>query len=403
MPRKALEMSALAVKRLASPGLIAVGGVTGLALQVKDSGARSWILRVTTGNGARREIGLGGYPDISLAAARMHAQRMREQIAVGADPVDERRRVRQSQRLSRRALTFDEAADRWYAVRSQEYRNPKHAAQVLTTIRTYASPLIGGIPVQDISLDHVLQVLEPIWTNKTETADRLRGRLENVLAWATAGGQRQGDNPARWKGNLDALLPKPGKITQVVHHTALPVDEIPRFFAALAYVQGMGARALEFLILNASRSGEVRGATLSEIDLEGRTWTIPARRMKTGRDHRVPLSPAAVELIVALPRLADSDVVFTATRGGQLSDMTISAVLRRMGVAAVPHGFRSTFRDWAAERTSYSSEIAEMALAHTIANKVEAAYRRGDLFDKRRAMMDDWAAFCLSMLRTRPR
>ena len=245
----------------------------------------------------------------------------------------------------------------------------------------------------DVTLEDVLSVLGPIWTSKTETADRLRGRIENVLAWATAARLRDGENPARWRGNLDALLPKPGKIATTAHHAALPFAEVPAFLARLASVDGAGARALEFLILTAARSGEVRLAVWSEFDLKAGLWVVPKERMKAGREHRVPLSPSALEILSKLPRVDGTDYVFVGPRGGPLSDMTISAVTRRMGVAAVPHGFRSAFRDWAAERTSYPTEVAEMALAHTISNKVEAAYRRGDLFDKRRDLMNDWASF----------
>ncbi len=236
-------------------------------------------------------------------------------------------------------------------------------------------------------------MLEPIWNAKTETADRVRGRLENVLAWATAARLREGENPARWRGNLDSLLPRPGRIATSAHHPALPFSEIPAFMKKLAEADGVGARALEFLILTAARSGEVRYATWSEFDLESRIWTVPKERMKAGREHRVPVSEPAAALLLRLPRLDGSNVVFPGARGGPISDMTISAVTRRMAVPTVPHGFRSSFRDWAAERTSHPAEVAEMALAHTITNKVEAAYPRADLFDKRRALMADWAAF----------
>lgn len=398
MPRKASELTALAVKRLTKPGLFAVGGVTGLALQVKESGARSWILRATGSSGRRHEIGLGGYPDISLAAARDIARSHREALTRGEDLIGAKRAAREFKRQVDARLTFEQAAKRWHAVRSQEYRNPKHAAQVLTTISTYANPLIGSKPVDQIEVQDILTVLEPIWTTKTETADRLRGRLENVLAWATAAKHRSGENPARWRGNLDALLPKPGKIAASVHHAALPFDDVPAFMRDLQRVDGAGARALEYLILCAARSGEVRLATWSEVDVDAGHWVVPKERMKAGREHRVPLSRPAVHLLEKLPRFAGSDWIFTGARGGPLSDMTISAVTRRMGVQAVPHGFRSAFRDWAAERTSYPSEVAEMALAHTISSKVEAAYRRGDLFEKRRGLMSDWADFAMSLL-----
>lgn len=395
MPRKANEMSALALKRIDRPGLFAVGGVTGLALQVKESGARSWILRFTGQLGRRHEYGLGGYPDISLAAARELARAQREAIARGEDPIATRRAAQEARRSAASRLTFDEAAARWHALRAQEYRNPKHATQVLTTLTTYASPAIGRKPIDQIDLQDVLRVLEPIWTTKTETADRLRGRIENVLAWATAAKHRTGENPARWRGNLDTLLPRPSRISAAKHHAALPFKDVPAFMRSLVKVDGAGARALQLLILCAARSGEVRLATWSEFDFDESVWIIPKERMKAGKEHRVPLSRAALELLANLPRQEAVQLIFAGARGGPLSDMTISAVTRRMAVPAVPHGFRSAFRDWAAERTSYPSEVVEMALAHTISNKVEAAYRRGDLFEKRRSLMDDWATFIL--------
>jgi integrase len=375
---------------LDQPGLFAVGGVTGLALHVHPGGARSWILRITV-SGRRREIGLGGFPDISLATARELARQAREKVARGENPIAERRAMREMHRRASSRLTFDEAARRWHAVRA--HRNAKHASQVLSTLATYASPVLGKKAVDEIDLRDILAVLEPIWTTKTETADRLRGRMENVLAWATAAKHRSGENPARWRGNLDALLPKPGKIAIPKHHAALAFDDVPAIIQRLASVDGMGARALEFLILTAARSGEVRLAVWTEVDLGNRMWVVPGVRMKAGREHRVPLSEAALSVLARLPRFAGSDLIFVGPRGGAISDMTVSAVTRRMDVPAVPHGFRSAFRDWAAERTSYPAELAEMALAHTISNKVEAAYRRGDLFEKRRALMDDWGRF----------
>ena len=253
---------------------------------------------------------------------------------------------------------------------------------------------MGSLLVRDVGLPHVLEVLRPIWSTKTETATRVRARLEAVLDWATTNNYREGLNPARWKGHLKNLLAKPSKVAEVVHHQALPVRAVGAFMRDLRGHSGMGARALEFAILCASRSGEVRGATWAEIDLDAAVWTIPAARMKMGKEHRVPLSDAALELLKALPRIQDNELVFPAARGGQLSDMTLSAVLRRMKVPAVPHGFRSTFRDWCAEFTNYPRDVAEMALAHAIGDKVEAAYRRGDLFGKRQKMMQGWADYC---------
>jgi integrase len=254
--------------------------------------------------------------------------------------------------------------------------------------------VIGRMLVRDIDLPHIEAVLRPIWETKTETATRVRGRIEKVLDWATVGKYREGLNPARWKGHLDSRLAPPRKLTKVEHHAALAAGRVGAFMAELRKQAGMGARALEFAILTAARSGEVRGAIWEEIDLEAAVWTVPAERMKAGKEHRVPLSTPAIRILKALPRIDGTELVFPAARGGKLSDMTLSAVLRRMNVPAVPHGFRSTFRDWCAEQTNYPRDVAEMALAHTIGDKVEAAYRRGDLFDKRTKLMKAWGDFC---------
>lgn len=394
MAKKAKELGPLAVSKLTAPGLHFVGGVSGLALQVLPSGGRTWVLRAMMA-GKRRDMGLGGFPDVTLSDARAAARSAREVIRAGGDPIEEARAALSARRASRaKDLTFKEAAIAYIGAHEVGWRNAKHADQWRNTLATYAYPEIGSLLVRDVELTHVLAVLEPLWNTKTETATRLRGRIEQVLDWAGARGHREGLNPARWRGHLDKLLPRPSKVARVMHRAALPVDEIGAFFAALRSAQGVGARALEFAILTAARSGEVRGATWSEFDLAAAVWTVPGSRMKAGREHRVPLSPAAVALLQALPRGNGSDLVFVASRGGPLSDMTLTAVLRRMGVAAVPHGFRSTFRDWASERTNYPRDAAEMALAHTIGDKVEAAYRRGDLFEKRRRMMADWATFC---------
>lgn len=393
MPRKAQELGPLHIKRLVEPGIHFVGGVSGLQLQIKDTGARSWLLRVQIGK-KRRHIGLGGYPDVTLAQARERAREARDKIRLGIDPVEERRSMRLALKAESTVITFDEAARHWHKAKRHEYRNDKHADQVLTTLVTYAGPVIGAMRVNEINVDHIYNVLDPLWAAKTETATRLRGRIENVLAWATVSGHRTGENPARWKGNLDALMAKPGKLKKVAHHKALPIDDMADFMTALRQTEGIGSLALEFCILTATRSGEVRGATWDEIDFDKKIWTIPPERMKAGKEHRVPLSKATLRLLNKVPRYQNSEFVFAAVRGGKISDMTISAVLRRMKIAAVPHGFRSTFRDWSSERTAFPNDVAEMALAHTIGNKVEAAYRRGDLFDKRVQMMEDWATFC---------
>lgn len=394
MPKRISEMSALAVSRLNTPGLHFVGGVSGLALQVLPKGGRSWILRIHI-EGKRREMGLGAFPDVTLAQARDKARTKRELLDRGIDPIEQRLEERRANSATKAAnMLFEDAAKAYIAAHESGWRNAKHAQQWTNTLEAYAYPHIGQMMVRNIDLPHVLAVLEPIWKTRTETASRLRGRLESVLDWATARGYRDGLNPARWRGHLDKLLAKPGKIAKTEHHAALPVTAMGAFMADLRKQAGMGAKALEFTILTAARSGEVRGATWDEIDLEAGTWIIPGQRMKAGKEHRVPLCQEAIDLVKALPRFAESDVVFAAPRGGQLSDMTLTAVLRRMKVDAVPHGFRSTFRDWAAERTNYPRELAEMALAHTIGDKVEAAYRRGDMFEKRRRMMAEWAKFC---------
>lgn len=392
MARKAKELSALEVNRLTAPGLHFVGGVAGLALQVTVFGARSWILRVMIA-GKRREMGLGGFPDVTLAGARDAARTARAKIKVGIDPIEDAKAKRSALLAARSAsVTFSEAATAYISAKEAEWSNSKHAAQWRSTLATYAFPVIGSIFVRDIEQSHILRVLEPIWLTKTETATRLRGRIENILDWARVSGYRTGDNPARWRGHLDKLLATPSKVQKPEHHPALPFTEIGEFMAALRQQEGMGARALEFAILTAARSGEVRGATWDEIDLTAATWTIPAERMKMKREHRAALNDEAVALLQSLPR--SGDLIFPNSKGAILSDMTLTAVLRRMGRGDITaHGFRSTFRDWCSERTNYPRDVAEMALAHAIGDKVEAAYRRGDLFEKRRLMMRDWGKF----------
>ena len=394
MPKKAEALGALAVKRLTKVGWNAVGTVDGLGLKIFASGARCWVLRVVIG-AKRREIGLGGYPDVTLAGAHEKARVLRAQIAQGIDPVEVRREALSRRKAEQNAgMTFDQCAAAYIKAHAAGWSNIKHRQQWENTLATYAGPVIGSMLVQHVETPHVLAVLEPIWRDRTETATRLRARLELVIDWATARGERQGLNPARWRGHLDKLLPKPSKVATTGHHAALPWREIGPFMARLRAAEGVGARCLEFVILTACRSGEARGATWSEIDIKARTWTVPAARMKAGREHRVPLSDAALALLADLPRIVGNDLVFPAPRGGVLSDMTLGAVLKRLGVPVTAHGFRSTFRDWCAESTSYPQHVAEMALAHTIGDKVEAAYRRGDLFDKRQRLMSEWASWC---------
>lgn len=417
MPRIAKELSALEVKNLRHIGngqnaVHMVGGVSGLMLQVTRSGGRTWLLRVKVG-AKRREIGLGGYPDVTLAQARQRARETKEMIRQGVDPVEERRAAKAALIAAQgRGLLFQDAVDRCLAAKLDAFKNAKHRDQWRNTLDKYAAPVLGQMMVDQITVQDVLRILQPIWQSKTETATRLRGRIEAVLSWATVAGHRSGDNPARWAGNLKELLPAPDKVATKDNQPALSLDDMLRWMTALRARDGFGARALEFAALTAARSGEVRGAVWDEIDLERALWVIPAERMKMRREHRVPLSPTSVALLKTLPRLEGSLFVFPATKGGQLSDMALSATMRRMHEAdvaarrpgfvdprskrpAVPHGLRSTFRDWVAEATTYPGEMAEVALAHRISNAVEAAYRRGDMIEKRRRMMGDWAeALC---------
>jgi integrase len=404
MGNKRKELGALAVSQINRRGINFVGGVAGLGINVTQTGSRSWILRYQVA-GVRKDMGLGGYPDITLAQAKEQARLARIKLAQGIDPVSHNRAARRKMVAEiAAAVTFKDAAKRYIDSQESTWQNDKHVQQWRNTIESYATPKIGQLPVKDIVLTDVLSVLEPIWHTKTETASRLRGRVESIIDWAIAKGYRIESNPARWKGLLDKILPAPGKITKVDHHRALPYKELPSFMLQLTEQHGMGARALEFAILTGCRSGEVRGGTWDEFDLAGAIWTIPAIRMKAKKEHRVPLSPRALQIVWELEKTAFCEFVFPSphqpkagsSKSAPLSDMTLAAVLRRMNVPAVPHGFRSTFRDWCAEQTDYPNEVAEMALAHTIGNKVEAAYRRGDLFEKRRQLMLDWENYAFS-------
>ena len=394
MPRIAKALSALEVERLTKePGLHFVGVVPGLILQVGSSAA-SWILRTTVGT-KRRDIGLGSYPGVSLAMAHAEARAARKSIKNGIDPVVERQANRSKLIASQIALMpFSEAATKYIAAHESGWKNAKSAAQWNSSLVMYAFPVIGKISVADIETPHIIRVLEPIWTTKNETASRVRGRIESILDWATVQKFRTGENPARWRGHLEHLLAARKAVQTIEHHAALNYKAIGSFLVELRQQDGMGARALEFAILLAARSGEVRGATWSEIDLDAGVWTIPANRMKAKKEHRVPLGAVALNLLAALPRMAGSDLVFPNTKGTVLSDMTLTAVLKRMKVPVTAHGFRSSFRDWAGETTAYPREVIEHALAHQLKDASEAAYARGSLFDKRRRLMDDWARFC---------
>lgn len=386
------KLSALKVAALTAPGRYCDGN--GLWLQVAPGGSKSWVFRYHV-DGKRHEIGLGSFSLVSLADARAAAQAHRLLVQGGHDPLQERQRAAAARRVeAAKRITFNQCAAKYIAAHRAGWRNAKHAKQWEASLQAYAAPVIGELPVGAIDTQLVLDVLEPIWTTRTETATRVRGRIESVLDWAKVKGYREGDNPARWRGHLDQLLAAPRKVAKIENHPALAWQEAPAFMAQLRKMAGISPRSLEFLILTAARSAEARCVTWEEIDEKSATWTIPADRMKAGRPHRVPLSGQALSLIQA--QSAAAAFVFSTNGKVPLSDMTLTAVLRRMGRTDISvHGFRSTFRDWCAEyaSNSFSREVCEYALAHRVENKVEAAYRRGDLLEKRRGLMEAWAYY----------
>lgn len=393
------RLTAKRVENEKAPGLYPDGD--GLYLQVNGPESKSWLFRYTL-RGKQRWAGLGSARaeagGLSLAEARRARDDQRAQVRRGVDPVHEKKQDAKKRRLEQaRSINFQDAAFQYIAAHRPTWDNPKHAAQWDTTLRTYVYPKLGSLPVAEIDTQLVLDVLRPIWTEKPETASRVRGRVERVLDWATSAGYRDGANPARWRGHLENLLPSRAKVAKVEHHAALPYLEIGAFMTTLREREGIAAMALQFAILTASRTNEVLGARWSEIDFEAKTWTIPAARMKAKREHRVPLSePALAVLRKAHDHSRQHEHVFpNLARGRPLSNMAMLKQLERMGRPDLTtHGFRSTFSDWANERTGTERNVIEMSLAHTIGDKVEAAYRRGDLFEKRRKLMDDWAAFC---------
>jgi integrase len=393
------RLSALAVASAKMPGLYGDG--VGLYLQVSANGSKSWIFRFKAG-GRTRYMGLGSLKTISLAKAREAAGKCRELRLQGIDPIAQRDGVRAAARLDAvKTMTFNECRDAYIATHQAGWRNAKHRMQWVNTLDTYVSPVFGKLAVQAVDVALGTQVLEPIWSTKPETASRLRGRIERVLDWAKARGFRAGENPAHWRGHLDQLLPARSKVHNVQHHAALPFSELPPFMTALRERAAVAARALEFAILTAPRTGEVIGATWDEIDLGRRTWTVPASRMKGHRDHRVPLSDHAVALLEEMQETRSNEFVFPRHGGKPLSNMALLMMLRRMGRSDVTaHGFRSSFRTWAAERTIFPREVVEAALAHVIGNKVEAAYQRGDLLDKRRELMAEWGKYCANLAST---
>ncbi len=393
MAGKPRRLSAISVSKKKEPGRYGDGD--GLYLQIAKGGSKSWIYRFML-NGKARQMGLGSVKTFSLAEARELARDCRKLTKTGIDPIEERKDGRALAALeSANAMTFREAAEKYIDIQKLGWRNEKHTKQWSATLATYAYPIIGSIPVQLIDVAMVMRIVEPIWASKTETASRVRGRIESILDWATAHGYRTGENPARWRGHMAKMLPERSKVQSVEHYPALPYKDIGEFMVSLRAQNGSAARALEFLILTVSRTNEVLKAVPGEFDMEDGLWVIPGDRMKSGREHRVPLTERALEILTEFIGV-ESFVFMGGKRGKSLSNNALMALLKRMDYHDITvHGFRSTFRDWAAEQTNYSREVVEMALAHSILDKTEAAYRRGDLLEKRKRLLADWEQYCL--------
>ncbi len=394
MARLVNKLSTLRVANLVEPGWYSDGA--GLWLQLSPSGSKSWVFRYSLER-KRFHMGLGSARDVSLAEARKMAADCRLRLRSGGNPLLDRQTDALAQRAAlARRVSFDDCASAYIKAHRASWRNAKHQAQWVSTLANYASPVFGALPVQEVDTAMVVKVLGPIWTTRTETAVRLRGRIESILDWATVSKFRTGENPARWRGHLDHLLANPSKVAPHKHRPALPWAEAPAFMVELRKREGVSAKALEFAIFTAARSGEVRGATWSEISWSDSLWVVPAERMKAGREHRVPLPEFVVTWLRQLKASTIGDLIFPGRGGKPMSDMSLTEVLRRMGRDEITvHGFRSTFRDWCAEypANSFSREICEHALAHQLPDKVEAAYRRGDLLDKRRLLMAAWADY----------
>lgn len=394
MARQTQKLTTRVVSAANRPGLHSDGG--GLYLQIARGGSKSWLYRFMLRRKSR-DMGLGGIDVVSLSEAREKALEARKLVKDGIDPIDARKAQRARYAVDAvSGRTFQYCADRYIASHEEGWRNPKHREQWRNTLSTYAYPVFGNVPVDAVDTAMVTEVIEPIWVTKTETATRVRGRIEAILDWAKARGYRAGENPARWRGHLENLFPKARSVRKVKHHPALPYEDMATFTKALREREGISARGLEFLILTAARPGEVTNAKWDDVDIEKAVWCVPGERMKAGIEHRVPLSPAAVAVLRDMDKVRTCDFVFPGQRDGRpLWTDALRRLLERMGHGRLTsHGFRSTFRDWAAERTAFPGDVAEAALAHTVGNKVEAAYRRGDLFDKRRKLMDAWAAYC---------
>ena len=378
------KLSAVQAVKLKTPGRHSDGG--GLYLSIDGERRRRWVFMYVRG-GKRTELGLGGGRDLSLANARGEAAELRAVLANGGDPKAERNRE------AAKVHSFGTCADAYVEAMRPSWRNAKHAQQWTMTLTKYAAP-IRELPVESVGTEHVVAVLQPLWSRTPETAERLRGRIESVLDAAKAKGLRSGENPARWRGHLEQLLPKRRRLTRG-HHAAMAYEQMPEFMGRLRGRVAEAARALEFTVLTAARSGEALGALWSEIDLDKSVWTVPAARMKAGREHRVPLSARSREILSEIDTDRRTGLVFKGAKADRpLSSMAMAMLLRRMGLTVTVHGFRSAFRDWASETTGFAHEVCEMALAHAIANKAEAAYRRGDLFEKRRLLIQAWADYC---------
>ena len=381
------------------PSYHAVGGVAGLLLCCKPSGSRSWILRTKVGE-VRRDIGLGGYPDVTLSQARHRARDIKDKIRQRIDPVAERKALRSALMAGQaKAVTFRQVAVRYITKKGKEFKTAKQVQKLTSHLETYAHPYIGNMVVADIERAHIVKMLEPIWETKTETATRVRANVERILDMAGAEGLRTGDNPARWKGNLDLTFPLRSKVSKVAHYNALPVDELPAFWRDLKTQDSVGAKALQFAILTAARPGEARGATWEEINLRKKLWAIPGERMKNGKPHNVPLAAEAIALLNSLPRL--SGYLFSGPRGKPISDVAMSKAPKLIGRDVTAHGFRATFRTWVQENTSYPEEVAELALAHVNSDATRVAYARSELIDKRRDLMADWEHFIFKGRRKR--
>jgi integrase len=396
MAKTVKRLKDMQIRRLSKPGSYPDG--EGLYLQVRTSGAKDWFYRYEV-DGKGRKRGLGSYPTISLEQARDDALECRQLRQQGIDPVDYAKAQRQKEALDEaKSFTFKECALAYINSHQQGWKNRKHESQWRNTLDTYAYPTIGDIGVQDIDIGLVLDVLEPIWYEKTETASRVRQRIENILDWATVKQYRSGDNPALWRGRLDKLLPKRVKVQKPVHFPAMDYRELPGYFQALRKRDSVATRALAFTILTAARNGEARAVTSDELDLKGKVWTIPDNRMKADREHRVPLSAEALKIIKEMEpfkRHTDHFIFPGQAHAKPISEASLLKIVKQQDKTLTVHGFRSTFRDWCAEQTSFPREVAEAALAHSIRDKTEAAYQRGDLFEKRRRLMDQWMQYCL--------